>query len=75
MSDPVPASTADWVAVSLDMPGCPTHIIPLGDLRPHELDTDNTCWCRPEWTDDGEVDHKALDQRERYAEGGDLHVH
>jgi hypothetical protein len=45
------------------------HVVPLNDLRDHELS--HACWCCP---DDAEGDgtlwvHNSLDQREKYETG------
>lgn len=45
-----------------------THIVPVDDLREHELEP--TCWCKPEWdSDDCTYVHNALDEREDYESG------
>jgi hypothetical protein len=43
-----------------------SHIVPVNDLREHELH--NECWCRPDEDDDdlGIWVHHALDNREDY---------
>lgn len=45
------------------------HIIPLGDLREHELTTH--CWCEPTRDDEEPIIlmHHAADGRERYEDG------
>ena len=48
------------------------HIIPVGDLKPH--DCSPQCWCRPTETETGMMEHHAMDQRERY-ETGELKPH
>ncbi|RZL39227.1 MAG: hypothetical protein EOP35_04110 [Rubrivivax sp.] len=46
-----------------------THVLPLNDLRPHDLL--RSCWCRPE--EDFEVArvviHNSLDRREQHQHG------
>lgn len=45
------------------------HLVPIDDLRPHDLTT--RCWCRP-IEDDEEPDlwaHNALDEREAHEDG------
>lgn len=49
------------------------HVIPVGDIRPHELRAE--CWCKP--VEDADVDiglgvalvHRAMDGREDYQNG------
>lgn len=48
------------------------HVIPLGDLREHEV-TEN-CWCKPTVDDLNVCKHNSLDQREKY-ESGELRLH
>jgi hypothetical protein len=45
------------------------HVIPLADLREHEVSVD--CWCCPTEDDEelGYWVHHALDQREKYENG------
>ncbi len=45
------------------------HIVPLDDLREHELD--GACWCKPveDVEHPGLWTHHALDGRENYEEG------
>lgn len=48
------------------------HVVPLGDLRDHEPNSD--CWCRPALLDDDDNDsdvyiHHSLDGRELYETG------
>ena len=53
--------------MTFNPPSC-LHVIPLNDLREHEVSP--TCWCRP--TPDEEHDvfvHHALDGREAYETG------
>ena len=49
------------------------HVVPLGDFREHEVST--RCWCKP--VRDGEEPnvwvHNALDERETYENGRQLH--
>ena len=55
--------------MSMTEPLTAWHIIPVGDLRPHQPFT--SCWCCPT-EDDDEPDvwlHHALDGRERYESG------
>lgn len=42
------------------------HVVPLLDLRPHELT--EQCWCRP-YRDDTVIVHNSLDRREEYERG------
>lgn len=44
----------------------PPEIIPLNDLKPHNLSVH--CWCRPT-EDDGVLIHHSMDQRELYEAG------
>ena len=45
-----------------------THVVPLGDLREHELTAD--CWCSPQEECDGLlIVHNAADEREKYETG------
>jgi hypothetical protein len=50
------------------------HLIPIDDLREHQLSA--SCWCRPRQDDQIFVVfiHNALDQREKY-ESGELRKH
>jgi hypothetical protein len=48
------------------------HVVPVDDLRPHELSP--TCWCCPSRDDASDEDgtvyvHHALDEREKYETG------
>ncbi|MCA3152070.1 MAG: hypothetical protein ING77_12920 [Rhodocyclaceae bacterium] len=45
------------------------HVVPLDDLREHELD--GACWCKPveDVEHPGLWTHHALDGRENYEEG------
>lgn len=48
------------------------HVVPVDDLRPHELSP--TCWCCPSKDDASDEDgtvyvHHALDEREKYETG------
>jgi hypothetical protein len=47
------------------------HVIPVGDLRPHE--PREQCWCRPEQDVDEDLGvhhiHRALDGRDAYESG------
>lgn len=49
------------------------HVIPVGDLREHDLS--RRCWCKPE--EDSEepavVVHNSLDGREKHEAGAPLH--
>lgn len=45
-----------------------THVVPLEDLREHDLTP--TCWCHPEQHDDESiVVHMSMDGREAYETG------
>jgi hypothetical protein len=49
------------------------HVVPLGDLREHEVSL--RCWCKPV-QDEEEPNvwvHNSMDQRERYTDAGKLH--
>lgn len=50
------------------------HVVPLNDLRDHEVST--ACWCHPTPDEDEPqvILHHALDQREKY-ETGELKEH
>lgn len=41
-----------------------THVIPVGDYRDHEVE--DQCWCGARVNDENVVQHKALDNRERF---------
>lgn len=45
------------------------HIVPVNDLREHDLSPD--CWCKPTPHDDclGLWTHHSMDRREEYEEG------
>lgn len=47
------------------------HIVPMGDIREHELDED--CWCEPDVGEDEDGDamviHLSADGREAYESG------
>lgn len=51
------------------------HLVPVDDLRPHRVHHDQHCWCCPESNVDNNVEHIAMDQRDRYQHGGDLVPH
>jgi hypothetical protein len=46
--------------------GCDFHIVPVGDLRPHEGSKE--CWCMPtlDPEDNNVVVHHAADKREKH---------
>jgi hypothetical protein len=50
-------------------PNTPYHVVPIDDLREHDLSW--TCWCqpRPDTECDDVCVHNAMDQREQYEEG------
>lgn len=64
-----------WAAAMVyeDDGGYHAHIIPIDDLREHELHAD--CWCNPDEDDDeyGIWVHHALDRREEYETDGMKH--
>lgn len=41
-----------------------THVIPVNDYRDHEVE--DQCWCGAQVDDEDVVQHKALDNRERF---------
>ena len=45
------------------------HVVPVDDLREHELTID--CWCNPEEDDEEPtvIIHNAMDERETYENG------
>jgi hypothetical protein len=45
------------------------HVIPVCDLRPHEIQ--DPCWCHPERDEDNNfvVNHNSLDGREAFERG------
>ena len=47
--------------------GWQDHVIPLDDLREHEIA--QGCWCKPREEDDGVLFHNSLDGRESYENG------
>jgi hypothetical protein len=44
------------------------HVFPLGDLKPHDLDS-TECWCKPTVCEDGLVIHNSMDRREEHEKG------
>lgn len=45
------------------------HIIPVGDLKPHDTDG-SECWCLPEYDEEDDIYvHNSLDGREKYETG------
>lgn len=44
------------------------HVYPIGDLREHDTDHADACWCHPQ-EDDGVIIHNSMDNREEYETG------
>lgn len=45
----------------------PSEVIPMDDLREHEIGMG--CWCKPQETARFDIEHRAMDQRELYEDG------
>ena len=71
----VRAGTVQWIKVGYSLGRAEReHIFPLDDYRPHEIDLEGACWCRPEFDakDPGLVIHNAMDGREAFETGARL---
>lgn len=65
---------AGWELTATDEETNTRHVVPLDDLRPHELT--KFCWCAPDFLEGtllpSVIVHNALDQRELYERGRKL---
>lgn len=62
-----------YPAIPNDAPDCQIlHYVPQNDLREHDTNKRDNCWCRPDVEEEGPgyvVVHKALDGRELFEDG------
>ena len=55
-----------WVVIGAK--GKASHVIPFGDMRPHECSLE--CWCRPVLDEEDDViAHNSMDGREKIESG------
>lgn len=46
------------------------HVLPVDDLRVHDIDMAGQCWCKPSFDDEDNIfTHHALDGREAFERG------
>lgn len=45
------------------------HVYPVNDLREHDVDSGDLCWCKPDIDNFGTVLHRSMDGREDYETG------
>lgn len=67
----IPLPTTGWI---LTQAGDGDHVIPLGDLKPH--DEARSCWCKPFNPPDADEDvwaHNSMDRREEHERGKKEH--